>query len=596
MGCVCGMFGHYTEADIETEIANFTPRLPVAELMNGGIIKLQGANGFFNPNSLLDSTWLKGKMTPEEYYQAIDYINKCTGKSQVGLSKVFSVSERPMRAQLRSQAGLAAVEEINKQYPTVRFTYQQTAQDMQINTSYSTDPAMRFAQQRGNTIAHPAVLYVWSGQDVSVSNAADFVAVVDFNESSSTYGQILKIVSLVSNSSNGIEQTRNEPHHSAISSDGTYYISGGLLSFLSKQKEIFVWRVPQNVQDGPQFLYAMDIPGACPDEFLAIGGAKFLLTMMCNESGVSPGNMQRIDAESANATSFLNNASTFVNFNPHGFTRLNDKSLFMADYIQPVTLFGNDSSRILFRSTVRYFSADGNLERTFQFNVSTESRETSGVGQGIGFMDVKSIPNDPYGRAYSCGTNDNILYLIGPSIAEPLPVFDISAVNNYVKRISAGLISISSDGMRLLMTFQMRFIILFNITQPEHPEILNLFDFCYDQALDSVPILNPDTNETTTFRQYCANNDNITGSHVILHPNGENRFLVVNYFLKLGLAQFAGTRSVHVFKLNEQLTNFTYEFRFNPNFQFNYTSQQQRSTFHSLKAYPHHVQYLQLKN
>ncbi|CAF3953217.1 unnamed protein product, partial [Rotaria sp. Silwood1] len=87
-----------------------------------------------------------------------------------------------------------------------------------------------------------------------------------------------------------------------------------------------------------------------------------------------------------------------------------------------------------------------------------------------------------------------------------------------------------------------------------------------DQTPDSVSVLNSDTNETTTFREYCVNNNNITGSHVLLHPNGENRFIVMNYFLKAGLAQFAGTRSVHVFKLNEQLTNFTYESRFNPIF------------------------------
>ncbi|CAF1134215.1 unnamed protein product [Rotaria sordida] len=162
MGCVNGMFGQYTEADVEMEITNLTPGLPVAELMNGGIVKLQGANGFFNPNSLLDPRWLKGKMTPEEYYQAIDYINKCTGKSQIGLSKVYSVSERPMRAELRIQAGLAAVEEINKRYPSVRFTYQQTVQAMEIDTSYSTDPAMRFVQQRGNTIGHASItaLYI----------------------------------------------------------------------------------------------------------------------------------------------------------------------------------------------------------------------------------------------------------------------------------------------------------------------------------------------------------------------------------------------------------------------------------------------------
>ncbi|CAF2135498.1 unnamed protein product [Rotaria magnacalcarata] len=452
----------------------------------------------------------------------------------------------------------------------------------------------RASSSQNGIAAYPAVLYIWSGQDISVSNAADFVAVIDFNESSSTYGQILKIVPLVSNASYKITQSGNEPHHSAISSDGTYYISGGLFSFLLQQKQIFIWRVPQNVQDGPQFLYALDVQYGCPDEFLAIGDAKFLVSMMCNKNGDSPGNVLLIDAETATVTSYLNNASAFVDFNPHGFTRLNDSSLFLADYIRPVTLFGNDSSKILFRNTVRYVSADGSLERTFQFNFSNESRETSGVGQGIGFMDVKSIPNDSQKRAYSCGTNDNILYLIGPGITEPQPVFDLSQVNNYVKRISAGLISVSSDGTRLLMTFQMRFIILFNITQPKHPVILDLFDFCYDETLDSVPIFNSDTNERTSFREYCANNNNITGSHVLLHPNGENRFIVVNYFLKAGLAQFAGTRSVHVFKLNEQLTNFTYESRFNPNFQSNYTSQQQYLTFHSLKAYPHHVQYLLL--
>ncbi|CAF5010390.1 unnamed protein product, partial [Rotaria sp. Silwood1] len=185
-------------------------------------------------------------------------------------------------------------------------------------------------------------------------------------------------------------------------------------------------------------------------------------------------------------------------------------------YIRPVILLGNDSSKILFRNAVRYLSADGSLEHTFQFNFSNESGKNSGVGQGIGFMDVKSIPNDPQKRAYSCGTNDNILYLIGSGITESLAVFDVSEVNNY--------------------------------------------------TLDSVSILDSDTNETTTFREYCVNNSNIRGSHVYLHPNGENRFIVMNYFLKAGLAQFAGTRSVHVFKLNEQLTNFTYESRFNPIF------------------------------
>ncbi len=442
-------------------------------------------------------------------------------------------------------------------------------------------------------IAYSAVLYIWSGQDASVSNAADFVAVIDFSEGSPTYGQIIKTVFLVSDSPNGIGQTGNEPHHSGTSSDGRYYITGGLLSFLSKQKEIFIWRIPVNPRDGPQFVYAIDAPGACTDEFLPIGGAKFIVSMMCNNNAVSPGDIVLIDADAGTATSFLQNASGLVDFNPHGFTRLSNGDLFVGDYIQPITLVGTDPSKIIFRNTVRHFTADGSLARTFQFSLSIASeRAFSGVGQGIGFMDLKAIPNDLFQRSFLCGTNDNLLYLIGPGSDDPLPVFDLSHVNNYVKRVSAGIISISSDGTRLLMTFQMRFVILFDITQPENPQILRSFDFCSDSEIATMPIIDPNTNATTTFPQFCANNNNMVGTHVLVHPNGESRFVIINYFLKFGLAQFAGTRTVHAFKLNPQSTNFTYDFRFDPNFQL---SQIQSLTFRSLSAYPHHAQYFKLK-
>ena len=141
-----------------------------------------------------------------------------------------------------------------------------------------------------------------------MNNAADFVAVVDFNEKSSTYGHILKVVPLVSNPSKGIGQTGNEPHHSGISSDGKYYITGGLLSFLTKQKEIFVWKIPQNPADGPKFFCAIDAPGACTDEFLPIGGAQFIVSMMCNENAGSPGDIALVNAESCSARSLLKNA------------------------------------------------------------------------------------------------------------------------------------------------------------------------------------------------------------------------------------------------------------------------------------------------
>lgn len=54
-------------------------------------------------------------------------------------------------------------------------------------------------ESKGSNDCYSSVLYVWSGQDTSVANAADFVAVIDFDEKSSAYGQIIKRVSLVTN-------------------------------------------------------------------------------------------------------------------------------------------------------------------------------------------------------------------------------------------------------------------------------------------------------------------------------------------------------------------------------------------------------------
>lgn len=439
------------------------------------------------------------------------------------------------------------------------------------------------------------MLYVWSGQDTTnLTNASDFVAVVDFNEKSLTYGSILRIVRLVSDPLKKIGQTKNEPHHSSISSNGKYYITGGLLSFLSGQKEIFVWKIPQNPANGPIFKCGIDAPGACTDEFHPIGGSKFLVTMMCSDDGGSPGDIAIIDADACTAKSMLRSRSTLKDFNPHGFDRLNNGSIFVADYVLPITLTGKSPSNIVFRNTCRHFFPDGTLKRTFDIEFPTDPRKKTGLGNGIGFMELKVIPNDKQARGFACGTNTNNLYLFGPGMPKPLAVYDVSEVNGYIKRPSAGIVSIFPDGKRMLMTFQMRFVILVDITQPERPLFLRTFDFCTDKSISKMPIRVPGSNEQTTFPQYCAANGNNAGTHVIIHPDGEDRFIVMNYFLKFGLAKFEGTRSVHAFKLNKYLTDFKYDERFNPNFEFGSISYDQRETFHSLKAYPHHAQYFKV--
>lgn len=444
-------------------------------------------------------------------------------------------------------------------------------------------------------LSHRSVLYVWAGQDPAVPNAADFVAVIDFTEISPTYGSILRVVPLVSNPSTGIGQAKNEPHHSSISTNRRYYITGGLLSFLSKQKEIFVWKIPPNPIYGPRFVCAIDAPGsACTDEFQPIGNSLFLVSMMCDENANSPGDMVIVNADTCTAKSFLKDRSALRNFNPHGYGRLLNGSIFTADYIVPITLTETDPAKIVFQSTARHFFPDGSLQRTFDFAIPVESGKTTGLGSGIGFMELKAIPHDKLGRAYACGTNTNLIYLITPGIPEPLPVFDASVVNGNNKSPSAGIVSMFPTGKHALMTFQMRFVLLFDIRIPETPKLLHTFDFCKDNSVASLPIRVPGTTTTTTFSEFCAANNNIVGTHVIIHPPGERRFVVLNYFLKFGLAQFSGTRSVHAFKLNRDLSGFEYDHRFNPNFAGTDSAKLIPSlqTFYSLQAYPHHAQYL----
>lgn len=435
---------------------------------------------------------------------------------------------------------------------------------------------------------------MWSGQDPNVRRASDFVAVVDFDEKSLTYGSILRVIPLCSDAKKGIGQTKNEPHHSSISSDGKYYITGGLLSFLSKQKEIFVWKIPRDKKNGPIFKCGIDAPGACTDEFHPIGDSKFLVSMMCNESGDSPGDMAIVDADKCTARSLLKNVSGLKDFNPHGFDRLNNGSILVADYVAPITLTGKSPSNIVFRSTCRHFSPDGHLKETFKFEFLPGPGNRTGLGSGIGFMELKTIPGDKFTRGFACGTNANVLYLFGPGMKKPLPVYDVSEVNGYVKRPSAGIVSIFPDGKRMIMTFQMRFVILVDITDPVRPILLRTFDFCKDKSIAKMPIRVPGSNVTTTYPEFCAKNNNNTGTHVVVRPDGENRFIVFNYFLQFGLAQFPGTRAVHAFKLNKQLTDFSFDHRFNPNFELNEISYDRRQTFNSLRGHPHHGQYLRL--
>ena len=161
MGCASSLFTPYTKEETDAELAKLLPVLPLGELMAGGMIKVRGANGFFNPNSLLDPSWLKGNFTPTDYRDAINYINVQTAYTQIGLNKLCRPADLIIREQMRTAAGLAAVEELNKRYTSVKFTYQATAETTQLNMSYTTDPTIQFMERRRPVIANVSVTLLY---------------------------------------------------------------------------------------------------------------------------------------------------------------------------------------------------------------------------------------------------------------------------------------------------------------------------------------------------------------------------------------------------------------------------------------------------
>jgi hypothetical protein len=121
----CGGSRPYTQEEIESYIKKCQSRLPSAELIDGGVIKLTSNDGFFNANSLLDSTWLQGKITNNEYRQAIEHINQRVAQAVIGTSNHLSINQVP-----KSQSAKLAIEELNAKYAErVHFAYQQNDQE-----------------------------------------------------------------------------------------------------------------------------------------------------------------------------------------------------------------------------------------------------------------------------------------------------------------------------------------------------------------------------------------------------------------------------------------------------------------------------------
>jgi hypothetical protein len=342
-------------------------------------------------------------------------------------------------------------------------------------------------------------LYVWAGDQARA--APDFLAVVDFDPESAGYGHVITTRPLP-----GPGATGNEPHHVGLSHDGRTLALGGLLSVLKGQDEIFFFDVSR--PSAPRFLSSANPPqSSITDEFSAIPGGGFLVTMMGGAEGHHPGRVVEFDSGLRIVAEHPARPPD-DGFNPHGISVRPDRNLMVtSDFICPSTTLHAVPGGLDLRGSIRVWNLQ---QRTI-----VKTIPIPGAG---GTIDVKLIPADPRARAYTAGMLDDKLYLVDPHAGWAKPVFDFST-------ISRGgwpqLIRMTADGTRMFITMNMAGkVAMFDTSDPEDPVLLSALDLGAG-----------------------------SGPHYLALTRDERRLVVSDYFLNedgFGKVHAEGDHKVHV--------------------------------------------------
>jgi selenium-binding protein 1 len=359
-----------------------------------------------------------------------------------------------------------------------------------VSVQAATDPPSTQAER---------YLFVWAGDQARKS--ADFLAVVDFDANSRDYGKLITTVPLPSPDDSG-----NEPHHVGLSSDGRVLGAGGLLSVLKGQKEVFFFDVSDAAH--PKFLSAADPPqSAITDEFYALDGGGFLVTMMGGAQGHEPGRVAEFDKDLTLVAEHPADPPK-DGFNPHGISVRPEINLMVtSDFICP-------------SSTLNAVPGDPSLRgsvRVWDFKARRILRTIAIPGAG-GTIDVRLIPGDPRKRAYTAGMEGDALYLIDTDQGTAKAVFDFASVS---KGGWPQLMRITRDGRRLFVSMNIAGkVVMFDTSNPAIPKLLKVLDLGKD-----------------------------SGPHYVALTKDERRLVITDYFLNEdggGKVHAEGDHKVHV--------------------------------------------------
>src|SRR5438874_6716414 len=299
------------------------------------------------------------------------------------------------------------------------------------------------------------VLFVWAGDQARTN--PDFLAVVNFDEDSADYGKVVTTAPLP-----GPGATGNEPHHVGLSRDGRVLACGGLLSVLRAQKEIFFFDVSN--PKAPRFISSADPPqSAITDEFYPLADGGFLVTMMGGAEGHAPGRVAEFTRDLRLVAEYPSEPP-MDGFNPHGISVRPEMNLMVtSDFICPATTLHVMPGGLELRGSVRVWDFKGR-----------KILRTVNIPNPAGTIDVKLIPDDERGRAYTAGMTDDQLYLIDTRKGTATAVFDFSTI---AKGGWPQLMRMTKDGKRLFISMNMAGkVVMFDTSDPEKPKVLAVLD------------------------------------------------------------------------------------------------------------------------
>lgn len=371
------------------------------------------------------------------------------------------------------------------------------------------------------------VLYIWAQDQAQV--APDFLAVIDFDERSPKYGEVINVVPLPPPGNTG-----NEPHHCHLNSTKTILGCGGLLSLLKGQNGIFFF----NVSDArkPRFLFSTKaVESSMTDDFMPLENGGFLITQMGAADGTAPGRVAEFDGRMHFVANHFGPTSLFEEwptsppldgFNPHGISARPDLNLMMtSDFILPSSTLMGSMGPVL-RGSVRIWNF---RERKITKTVNLYS-PNGDPAQGT--MDVKMLPRDPHGYGYTSGMFDGHIYLIDPARGTGASAFDLSTVKPHIATSVPGgmgqIMATPQSGDRLIVgTFMAGQVVMLDTT--DHSK------------LKQVSVVSFGEN---------------AGPHNLVLSSDDERLVVTDYFLNEdteGIIHFEGDHKVHVLKVTHDM-------------------------------------------